>query len=223
MYIYAYTLEYMYKDTNVRMERPHMSGHASIEERLTLTTSNPGIQPIGSWARYLSLSIQAEADDEQSWNTRLTTLRRAHAYQDACVRSILLERGGGLFTHACSCCLMDFCDSKSWMICCSVADMCSAFLLPLSLCFTRRSPWSIYCFAPALFSRRSFCHCFCSGSDSLRAMAVLGCCCRSRMLCNMEACHIIKSSSMFCNSALTLRVLSMSYNAFSGSSNVGTP
>ena len=59
----------MYKDTNVRMERPHMSEHASIEKRLRLRTSNPGTQAIGNWARYLILSTQAEADDKQSWNT----------------------------------------------------------------------------------------------------------------------------------------------------------
>ena len=31
-----------------------------------LTTGNPDLQAIGSWARYLGLGTQAEADDEQS-------------------------------------------------------------------------------------------------------------------------------------------------------------
>ena len=34
--------------------------------RLRLTTSNLDIQAVGSWARYLGLGTQAEADDEQS-------------------------------------------------------------------------------------------------------------------------------------------------------------
>ena len=41
-----------------------------------LTTSNPGIQAIGSWAKYLGLITKAEADDEQSWNTRYWQLRQ---------------------------------------------------------------------------------------------------------------------------------------------------
>ena len=43
-----------------------------------MTKSNPGIQALGSWARYLGLGTQAEADDEQSWNTELINMRRAH-------------------------------------------------------------------------------------------------------------------------------------------------
>ena len=34
--------------------------------KLRLTTSNPGIRAIGSWAKYLGLGTQAEADVEQS-------------------------------------------------------------------------------------------------------------------------------------------------------------
>ena len=33
------------------------------EARLRLTTSNPDIQAIGSWAKYLGLGTQAEAGD----------------------------------------------------------------------------------------------------------------------------------------------------------------
>ena len=36
---------------------------------LGLTASNPGTQAIGSWAGFLGLGTQAEAGDEQSWNT----------------------------------------------------------------------------------------------------------------------------------------------------------
>ena len=33
---------------------------------LRLMTSNPKLQAIGTWARYLGLGTQAKADDEQS-------------------------------------------------------------------------------------------------------------------------------------------------------------
>ena len=109
---------------------------------------------------------------------------------------------GILFAPASSCCLLNLCVSKSCRTCCSVADMCSNFILPLSLALVRHVPWFNLCLASYLLCRRCFCHGFWSSADSLCASIMSGCCCRSRMLCNNEACQVINSSSMFCNSAL---------------------
>ena len=106
------------------------------------------------------------------------------------------------FKHACSYCFWGLHVSQSSTTCCSVADMSANFLLRLSRCFARHAPWCTRCFASHFLCCRSARHCFSSRSDSLRAVVMSGCCCRSRRLCNKEACQVINCSSMFCNRTL---------------------
>ena len=68
---------------------------------------------------------------------RCHMLFKCSARQCSRAHSILLWKAGSLFAHNWSCCFVDLFVSKSSRSCCSVADMSSNFLLPLSLCFTK--------------------------------------------------------------------------------------
>ena len=164
-----------------------------------------------SWQSKLTAGIRREpcsvavALEEVATRSSLRGSDENHAlpYPEGCAEASRDEplKGGSLFAHASSSCLRDLRVSKSSRICCSVADISSYFLFLVSLAMAKLLNWESRCFARRFVSCLRRRHAPWSRDASCRAPSMSGWSSCSTMLCNIQACQCIPSSSILCSNA----------------------